>query len=340
MKKLIVTTILITATILLAKLPVQASGYIYPTEEQAQQMVVIYEAMIAAGYNDDQIIDEIDEAVFGVEGAYGTGGRDGLLINGTPAPNAPGNTGNAGNTQATTPAATPKPTCNHNYTSEVVTEATCADEGKITYTCSLCGKSYSEILPKEEHNFVIKEEAKGTCVSVGYRIEECSGCGEQLTIEGLYGNHVLVEHTDAKEPTCLEGGYKTDLCTICGVIITTDLPALDHEWETKPTIDVEPTCASEGSQSYHCTRCDETKDEAVVEALGHDIKVDEAPATLFGNGFHKEYCDRCDRLFVDELKLSVFETYITFIFGIGALIGVLVAGIFFIISKNKKKKFK
>lgn len=312
--------------------------WVYPTKEQIEQGNAIFDSMEAAGYSNYQILDEIDEKVYGLEGAFGTGGRDGLLLNGSPAPNAPGNAGGGGATgNTTTPVATPEPTCNHNYISEVTIEATCASEGKITYTCSLCGKSYSESIPKEEHNFTVKEEAKGTCVSVGYRIEECSGCGEQLTIEGLYGNHALVEHTDAKEPTCLEAGYKTDLCTICGVIITTDLPALDHEWETNPTIDVEPTCASEGSQSYHCTRCDETKDEAVVDALGHDIVVDEAPATLFGDGYYKEYCDRCDEVMEYTVYKSFVMENLVYII-VGAV--VLVAGIVGTVVLIKKKKTK
>lgn len=44
----------------------------------------------------------------------------------------------------------------------------------------------------------------------------------------------------------------------------------DHIWDANPTVDIAPTCTSEGSQSIHCSTCDEIKDAEHINALGHD----------------------------------------------------------------------
>ena len=39
----------------------------------------------------------------------------------------------------------------HNYTSKVTKSATCTDEGIKTFTCSVCGDSYTEKIPAHGH---------------------------------------------------------------------------------------------------------------------------------------------------------------------------------------------
>lgn len=41
----------------------------------------------------------------------------------------------------------------HNYVGEVTTEATCQHTGVITYTCTGCGDTYTEVLPRVDHVF-------------------------------------------------------------------------------------------------------------------------------------------------------------------------------------------
>ncbi len=41
--------------------------------------------------------------------------------------------------------------CEHLYTSEITTEATCISEGERTYTCSLCSDTYTETIPATGH---------------------------------------------------------------------------------------------------------------------------------------------------------------------------------------------
>ena len=53
-------------------------------------------------------------------------------------------------------------TCSHSYTSEVTTPAGCLTDGVKTYTCSLCGDSYTEVIPYTGHSYNY-----GTCMNCG-----------------------------------------------------------------------------------------------------------------------------------------------------------------------------
>ena len=52
--------------------------------------------------------------------------------------------------------------CSHSYTSEVTTPAGCLTDGVKTYTCSLCGDSYTEAIPYTGHSYNY-----GTCMNCG-----------------------------------------------------------------------------------------------------------------------------------------------------------------------------
>ena len=50
----------------------------------------------------------------------------------------------------------------------------------------------------------------------------------------------------------------------------TVIPALGHDYAADWTVDKEPACTADGSQSHHCTRCDKKSDVTPIAALGHD----------------------------------------------------------------------
>ena len=43
-----------------------------------------------------------------------------------------------------------------------------------------------------------------------------------------------------------------------------------HQYSTELTVDKQPTCTEDGSQSYHCERCGDKKDSQVIPAIKHD----------------------------------------------------------------------
>ena len=297
-------------------------------EQQAAEENRIWREMLAAGYSAAQIWDQVYEELAHTDGEYGTGGKDGLLLNGTLAPNAPGNTSSGSTTSK----------CDHSYKSEVTKEATCAATGTTTYTCEKCGKTYTEKIPKTDHNFIVTEEVTGTCIEKGYRVETCTECGLSQTIEGIYGDHNLWVNGEQIEPTCEDPGLKTEQCKVCFEIFTTELPALGHEYETTPTIDSEAYCMMSGEKSNHCIRCDERTNIEKIPALGHEEVVEEKKAGIFTNGYLKITCARCGQVLKNDIYLSFVSTYKPFvIIGVVFLFGIANLIIPVIIKRRKKK---
>ena len=81
-------------------------------------------------------------------------------------------------------------------------------------------------------------------------------------------------------PTCTTTGLAPHYqCTVCGQFFDRNkqectleeltIPLLDHEWETEMRVDKAPTCTEDGSQSFHCTRCDATTGAETIPSLGH-----------------------------------------------------------------------
>lgn len=298
-----------------------------PTKAQLEIEAQIYNEMPGASH--EQLRDEIYERIGGMDGPNKTGGKDGLLLDGTPAPNAPGNKSSG--------SAASK--CDHSYKSEVTKEATCTETGKTTYTCEKCGKTYTEKIPKLEHTFTVTEEVPGTCVVKGYRVEACTECGFTQTIEGIYGDHDLWINGDQLEPTCEEGGYQTEQCKICFEMFRTELPALGHEYETTPTVDYKPYCTMNGEQSYHCTRCDEIKDKETIPALGHQEVVEEKKVGIFTDGYRKVTCERCGEELGNEPYQCFFNKYRPVIIAVTILV-LAVIYMVVVIKRNRKKKSK
>ena len=62
-------------------------------------------------------------------------------------------------------------TCEHNYESEVTTEATCTEDGVITYTCTECGDIYTETITATGHSYKASEaDESGYLISSGNMI--------------------------------------------------------------------------------------------------------------------------------------------------------------------------
>ncbi len=81
------------------------------------------------------------------------------------------------------------------------------------------------------------------------------------------------------------------------VEMTVTTPA-SHTWEVVTA--TEPTCTEEGSTSYKCTVCGETKTET-IPATGHSLQLVEVEATCGATGIKAHYeCSVCHKWFTDE----------------------------------------
>lgn len=91
--------------------------------------------------------------------------------------------------------------CSHTYQQEATQEVTCTLPGLMTYTCSKCGDSYSEIVAALGHDWQctdhveeVKDEETGEVIRSGYDIYTCSRCGD--TYQDYSGTGAPEDYSD------------------------------------------------------------------------------------------------------------------------------------------------
>ena len=123
----------------------------------------------------------------------------------------------------------------HSMVKTEAASATCTEDGNTEYyTCSKCGKLYSD---EAGNNEITKEET----------VDKAAG-------------HKYSDWETVKDPTCTEAGTKTRECEVCGAEETAEIAATGHNWKDEYTVDKAATYAAAGTESIHCMTCDEVKE--------------------------------------------------------------------------------
>lgn len=177
-----------------------------------------------------------------------------------------------GGTSSSTP--TPAPTSEppkkeekheHKYTAKVTKEATCTEEGEMTYTCK-CGDSYTEVIPKKAHEYEVAVTKEPTCTEEGMETKVCKICGDTIETPIPALGHKAGEWVTEKEPTCSEEGRSVRYCTVCGDPVQTmmidKLPHTEGKWEVVK----KPTLTKPGLRAIKCTVCGEVLKEEEIPA--------------------------------------------------------------------------
>jgi len=181
---------------------------------------------------------------------------------------------------------------------EVTKEATCKEEGVKTYTCSICKDTKAEVIPKKEHSFdegKIQKEA--TCTEDGLKIYTCKACGETKEEVLKATGHQHTELRNEKKATCTEEGYTGDTyCTDCGELIKkgSATEKANHNWEV--TSEEKATCEKDGSKTFACTECGETKTETTPKT-GHKFsnwKTVKAQS-IYSGAVQERTCNSCGK---------------------------------------------
>lgn len=187
----------------------------------------------------------------------------------------------------------------HSWDSGKVTEAaTCKKEGTKTYTCSICGDTKTEAIPKKEHSFDEgKVTKKATCTEDGLKDYTCKNCGETKEEILKATGHQHTEVRNEKKATCKEKGYSGDIyCADCGELIKkgSATEKADHNWQL--TKEEKVTCEKDGSKTYTCADCGETKTE-MIQSTGHrfsdwqTVKEND----VFSDAVQKRTCSICSK---------------------------------------------
>ena len=177
-------------------------------------------------------------------------------------------------------------TCGHDeiggYAAHSGGAATCSE----TAVCPVCGASYGAPLGHDfEDEFTI--DLAPTCEAAGSQSRHCARCGEVTGVTAVpamghyfspdwesdasgHWHDAICGHSVTDGYAAHAGGAATcteaAVCSVCGAPYG---EPLGHEFEDTFTVDVEPTCTEAGSQSHHCTRCDEVTGVTVIPAAGH-----------------------------------------------------------------------
>ena len=228
-------------------------------------------------------------------------------------------------------ADTHKHTCNcgdvvtesHNWNDGEETKApNCTDEGIKTFTCTVCGETRIEAIDSLGHEIVNHEAKNPTCTEIGWdAYETCSRCDYSTKIEKEMLPHSFGWIVD-QQPTLDAEGIKHEECSACGAKRNENTPIDRLTCAHTDMIKIganAATCLEDGNKEYYfCSNCNKyysnaegtletTVEDNVIEALNHDIVIDDAVApTCTETGLTEgSHCTRCDHKVAQEVVDSL-----------------------------------
>ena len=195
---------------------------------------------------------------------------------------------------------------------KVTKEATCTEDGEKTYTCTVCNTTKTEKIPVTSHH--LDQETitkKATCTENGEKTYHCTDADcDKTYVETIPATgHQHTEVRDKKEVTCEEDGYTGDTyCKDCGQLISKGavVKATGHSWNSGKVTEA-ATCKKEGTKTYTCKNCGETKTET-IPATGHkfDFWKTVKAQSIYSGAVQKRTCNACGkketRIVGDKLK--------------------------------------
>ncbi len=142
-------------------------------------------------------------------------------------------------------------------------DPTCATDGYTEYKNSLTGKTKQEAIPATgKHTYEVTDSTDATCIEAGSVTYTCSVCGDTYTEETDLAEHTY-EVTETTDATCTEDGSTTYTCSVCGDTYEETIPATGHddgEW----TVTKSAGAFSTGTKELRCTVCGEVLDTETI----------------------------------------------------------------------------
>ena len=176
------------------------------------------------------------------------------------------------------------PAKGHTPVTDAAVEATCTETGLTAGShCSDCNEVLvaQEVIPATGHTEVIDAAVAPSCTQTGLTAgSHCSVCGKVLTKQETVPktDHIFGDWEVITSSTCEGKGSRQHSCEVCGFVESETTDPTGHDVDEEFTIDVEPTCTTDGSKSKHCKNCDAVFDSEVIPATGHTPAEDAAVA--------------------------------------------------------------
>ncbi|MBQ7580525.1 MAG: hypothetical protein IJU39_04360, partial [Clostridia bacterium] len=191
------------------------------------------------------------------------------------------------------------PTTSHTYNT-VVTSPTCTEQGYTTYTCSVCGDSYVDnYFEATGHNWGEGVVTTSpTCTENGVRTYTCANCGDTYTEAVSATGHTVVEDA-AVAATCTEAGHTAGThCSVCGAVLSGN-EAIPATGHDYEAVVTNPTCTEAGYTTYTCANCGDTYTDDATEALGHNYETEVTSPTCTTAGYTTYTCANCGDTYTD-----------------------------------------
>ncbi|MGM9564150.1 MAG: hypothetical protein ACI3VQ_08790, partial [Faecousia sp.] len=197
--------------------------------------------------------------------------------------------------------------CEHTYVETVVSEPSCTTDGVSTFTCSLCGDTYTATVIATGHKYEVVEEVAATCTVDGSKTYDCSVCGDTYTeVVPATG------HTDAD---------LDNLCDVCGAEVVNDAWALSttapaagnkyvivahdttaDKWYALTTADVN-AATSAGKEVLVSNNVLYNPDEDVIFG-GRDHSYTSNSVEYTGVGFYESNAGKCLHLNNSKIRVT------------------------------------
>ncbi|MCD8218250.1 MAG: LPXTG cell wall anchor domain-containing protein [Clostridiales bacterium] len=192
-------------------------------------------------------------------------------------------------------------TTNGSYDEVVYCTVCNAEVSRKTVTIDATGHSYEAVVTEP------------TCTEGGYTTYTCSVCGDTYTADETEATgHSWDEGVVTKTATCTEDGEKTYTCKVCGETKTETIAATGH---SLTHVEAEKaTCTEDGNNEYwYCSECGKyysdssatteiSQSDTVVSTTGHSLTHVEAKAASSTENGNTEYwyCLECGKYYSDS----------------------------------------
>lgn len=192
-------------------------------------------------------------------------------------------------------------------------EATCTENGKITYACKNCDYTEDDTttLAALGHNYD-SVVTRPTCTEGGYTTHTCTRCNDTYTdteVPATGHTPATAVSENVVASTCTDKGHYDEVvyCSTCNAELsrqTIDTDVIEHTpgQATRDNVQ-DATCTEAGSydEVVKCTMCGQelSREAKVIDALGHDYKDVVTAPTCTEAGYTTHTCERCGNVVTD-----------------------------------------